>query len=617
MRINLIQIPTNIKKLGICNILDLYIKYPPIKYTNGKLTDTLKINSTIVTKVVIQSYNQIGKNAIANAVVLSIDGNEKINLFIFNAKPYHKHIFAIGKEIIVSGIGGKYNGRFTIKQPKIITQEGEITLHFNKKIVGKQVTVLRDFIKSITLDILIQAYPNIETNILKRLYLMCNPNDDFIKRFALNNDFDSKTKEALAFAEIYNHMLELKGKVLHFKSREKLNNTKLLTQWINNLPFALTNGQKKAIKDIEISLNSSIASRRIIVGDVGCGKTIVIFATCILCYPKRCILMAPTSILAQQIYNEATRMLPKEINVGLCIKDSKNLDFSSYHFIIGTHKILYTNIKSNTLDMPLIMIDEQHRFGTKQRNILDKMLEKEGKKPHFLQFSATPIPRTMAMIESSLLSFTFINDLPFKKNITSKVITNNDFADLLTHIKQEINKGHQVIVIYPLVEKKSENNIYKPIKEAKEFWEKHFRKVYLVHGKDKNKEKILEDFQKNGEILLSTTVVEVGISLPKLSTIVISGAENFGFATLHQLRGRVSRNGLKGFCFLYTKKHNVDKLKQFCKIQNGFEVAKLDLQRRKGGNMLSGIKQSGSEFNWYNFEEHITKKAKDSIDRLV
>lgn len=612
----MIQIPENIKKLGICNLLDLYIKYPPAKYTNGKLTESLEINSTIVVKIVIQSYNKIGKNAIINAIVLSIDGSEKINLFIFNAKPYHKNIFTLGKEMIVSGIGGIYNGRFTIKQPKVITQEDEIILHFNKKLVGKQITILRDFIKSITLDVLIQAYPNIKSKILKRLHAIHNPTSDFLKSFTHNKEFDMQTKEALAFAEIYNYMLELKGKVLHFKSLEKLNNKKLLEKWINSLPFNLTNGQKDAIRDIEISLNSNIASRRIIVGDVGCGKTIVIFAACILCYPRQCILMAPTSILAQQIYNEALKMLPQEINVGLCIKDKKDLDFSKYHFIIGTHKILYTNIDNNTLDMPLVMIDEQHRFGTKQRNILDKSLEKEGKKPHFLQFSATPIPRTMAMIESSLLSFTFINDLPFKKDITSKVITNNDFASLLEHIKLETKKGNQTIIIYPIVEKKSENNIYKPIKEAKEFWERHFKKVHLVHGKDKNKEQILEEFQQNGEILLSTTVVEVGISLPRLSTIVISGAENFGFATLHQLRGRVSRNGLKGFCFLYTKKQNIEKLAQFCEIQNGFEVAKLDLQRRKGGDMLSGVKQSGSEFNWYNFEEHITQAAKDSIDRL-
>ncbi|MDA3969487.1 ATP-dependent DNA helicase RecG [Helicobacter ibis] len=612
----MIQIPENIKKLGICNLLDLYIKYPPAKYTNGKLTESLEINSTIVVKIVIQSYNKIGKNAIINAIVLSIDGSEKINLFIFNAKPYHKNIFTLGKEMIVSGIGGIYNGRFTIKQPKVITQEDEIILHFNKKLVGKQITILRDFIKSITLDVLIQAYPNIESKILKRLHAIHNPTSDFLKSFTHNKEFDMQTKKALAFAEIYNYMLELKGKVLHFKSLEKLNNKKLLEKWINSLPFNLTNGQKDAIRDIEISLNSNLASRRIIVGDVGCGKTILIFAACILCYPRQCILMAPTSILAQQIYNEALKMLPQEINVGLCIKDKKDLDFSKYHFIIGTHKILYTNIDNNTLDMPLVMIDEQHRFGTKQRNILDKSLEKEGKKPHFLQFSATPIPRTMAMIESSLLSFTFINDLPFKKDITSKVITNNDFASLLEHIKLETKKGNQTIIIYPLVEKKSENNIYKPIKEAKEFWERHFKRVHLVHGKDKNKEQILEEFQQNGEILLSTTVVEVGISLPRLSTIVISGAENFGFATLHQLRGRVSRNGLKGFCFLYTKKQNIEKLAQFCEIQNGFEVAKLDLQRRKGGDMLSGVKQSGSEFNWYNFEEHITQKAKDSIDKL-
>lgn len=609
-------IPSNIEKLGIKNLFDLYLKFPPTKYTNGSLSSTLRLNSINVVKVRIIKYNQTSKNAIINARLISVNKDEIINLFVFNAKQYHKAIFAPEKELIISGEASIFKGVFTIKQPKIISSSNKIIVHFNKKVIGKQITILREFINTITIDHLKATYPNIKEEILLNLHRIYNPDDELINHIKLYKEFDKKTVLSLAFVEIYNHMLSLRKKIVTFPSIERLENIDLLEKWIKNLPFKLTIGQKKAIEDIKNSLNSDTASKRIIVGDVGCGKTILIFSAAILCYPKQCILMVPTSILAQQIYNEAIKIMPNTINICLSIKDTDITDFTQYHFVIGTHKLLYNNLHDSMSGTPLIMIDEQHRFGTKQRNILEKTLEKDGKKPHFLQFSATPIPRTMAMIESDLLSFTFIDDLPFKKDITSRVITNSNLQELLKHLKNEINNGNQAIIIYPLVEKKSEHNIYKPIKEAEEFWKKYFKNVHLVHGKDKNKEAIIEDFKNNGDILLSTTVVEVGISLPRLSTIVISGAENFGFATLHQLRGRVSRNGLKGYCFLYTKRDNTDKLVKFCEIQNGFEVAKLDLQRRKSGDILSGTKQSGAEFTWYNFEEEIAKEARQAIDKL-
>ncbi|MDE6958605.1 MAG: ATP-dependent DNA helicase RecG, partial [Helicobacter apodemus] len=173
---------------------------------------------------------------------------------------------------------------------------------------------------------------------------------------------------------------------------------------------------------------------------------------------------------------------------------------------------------------------------------------------------------------------------------------------------------YQIIIVYPLVEEGKDAD-YVPLKEGEIFWKKHFQGVYVTYGKDKAKELVLEEFRDKGNILLATTLIEVGISLPKLSTIVIVGAERLGLATLHQLRGRVSRNGLKGYCFLYTNKDKIERLERFCQIQNGFEIAKLDLQYRNSGDLLNGEQQSGKQFLWISLssDESIIKIAKESL----
>jgi RecG-like helicase len=220
------------------------------------------------------------------------------------------------------------------------------------------------------------------------------------------------------------------------------------------------------------------------------------------------------------------------------------------------------------------MVDEQHRFGTKQRQMLEQLgvrneelgvkNDRDDKtstlyslpatisvKPHYLQFSATPIPRTQAMMESELVDVSLITTTPFEKRITTRVIGRSDFADLLTHIQSTIDRGEQVLIVYPLVEESSEVP-YQSLDEARGFWEDRFERVFVTHGRDKEKEEVLLKFREEGDMLLATTVVEVGISLPRLTTIVIVGAERLGLATLHQLRGRVGRHGQESWCYLFS-----------------------------------------------------------------
>jgi len=375
------------------------------------------------------------------------------------------------------------------------------------------------------------------------------------------------------------------------------------------LPFELTAEQIESIGEIRDDLSSEKkAAKRMIVGDVGSGKTMVILASVMMAYPQKSILMAPTSLLAIQLYEESVKYLPKDVNIALVTQNNKQGDYATADFIIGTHALIH---KDNLPEVPLVMIDEQHRFGTKQRQMLETLVSSGEKRPHFLQFSATPIPRTQAMMESELIDISMIKTTPFKKEIETSIISKQDFPELLSHIKEEIEQNHQVLIIYPLVEQSSEVP-YQSIEESRQFWQSRFDNVYATHGKDKQKEQILLDFRERGDILLATTVVEVGISLPRLTLIVIVGAERLGLATLHQLRGRVGRNGLKSYCYLYTNNPKNQRLEEFSKTTSGFDIAKLDLQFRNSGDILDGTIQSGKKFAWLDManDEDIVARAK-------
>ena len=237
------------------------------------------------------------------------------------------------------------------------------------------------------------------------------------------------------------------------------------------------------------------------------------------------------------------------------------------------------------------------------------------------------------MMQSELLDVSLITTTPFDREVLTQTISKPDFPNLLDHIKEEISQKHQVLIIYPLVEESTEIP-YQSLEESRGFWENRFDNVYVTHGKDKQKEEVLFEFREKGDILLATTVVEVGISLPRLTLIVIVGAERLGLATLHQLRGRVGRNGLKSWCYLYSNTNcrgkslclpgqtqgsaPTDRLDQFCNTTNGFDIAKLDLKFRDSGDILDGTIQSGQKFKWLDMaeDEEIVSYAKVRVRNI-
>nr|WP_314217234.1 ATP-dependent DNA helicase RecG [uncultured Campylobacter sp.] len=411
----------------------------------------------------------------------------------------------------------------------------------------------------------------------------------------------------LKFVEILNYLQKLSAKKTSFPAQ--IYPLHDISDWLASLPFEPTRDQLSAIKDIASDLQSPLARRRVVMGDVGSGKTLVILASAAMNYPRISYLMAPTSILAEQIYAEALRLLPPQIKVLLVKSGDREPNFTGAHLIIGTHALLYYELAPSNL----IMVDEQHRFGSNQREKIARLTGSGEFRAHFIQFSATPIPRTLSMIQSELVSFSFLKQLPFEKQIKTKILQNDGFAGFMQDLRRELAAGNQAIIVYPLVQQ-SESSVYQSLEEAAPFWKAQFADVLITHGSDKDKEEVLRRFRDEGRLLITTTIVEVGISLPRLSVILIVGAERMGLASLHQLRGRVGRKGQAGRCYLYTKlKSPPQRLREFAATLDGFKVANIDLKNRQGGDLLGGSVQHGAMFAWYDYEEDVTAAAKQRL----
>ncbi len=562
-------------KLGIDSLCELSL-FIPSSYEDYRLQDKLIPHAHQLIDATVESVFR-GANSIQITFFVHNFGHT-LSGVLFHPKPYMLHQFSVGSREYYFGMIECKVGSCSISMPKKVTQVGAI--------VAKYKTALRTDVMARLVQTLLSEEALVEEGL---------PREYAKELIELHMDSRDLPLKALKFTELFVYMKQLASKRRYFEALTSLKTT--YKPWLKTLPFTLTKEQLETIEDVKNDFAKEVASKRMIVGDVGSGKTMVILAAAFMMRKQKAILMAPTTILANQLFEEAQKFLPKLKSV-LVTNKTKKIDLSLYDFIIGTHALLYRELPQ----VALVMVDEQHRFGTQQRNSLEKLVSEGAKKPHYLQFSATPIPRTQAMIETAHIDVSLITSTPFKKDIQSQVIHKEDFAQLRLHIEQEIAKGNQVLIVYPLVEQ-SEMIAYQSIEEARGYWEKHFENVYVTHGKDKEKEQVLLDFAQKGDILIATTVVEVGISLPRLSTVVIVGAERLGLSTLHQLRGRVSRTGLKGYCYLYTNQKKSERLEEFVNTTSGFDIANLDLKFRKSGDLLKGAQQSGSQFQWVDLAE--------------
>ncbi|MGD9971131.1 MAG: ATP-dependent DNA helicase RecG [Sulfuricurvum sp.] len=581
------------RRLGIGSVISLAL-IAPSSFEDRRLSRSLIHNALCVVDATVESVVRTPKTLKITFFAHNLD--ETLTGVIFNPKPYMIHQFVRGERGFYSGRALWEQGRWEIVHPVKIGSVGSIVAIYKTPL---RADVMRRLIERYV------SIPNLVAEGLPEAVARTMVQVHFPKGGALLGE---EEYDALKFAELYEYMRRLRLKrryhPTHYRSGGDVKG------WMNSLPFRLTDDQIRAIGDIAADFSSPNAARRMIVGDVGSGKTMVILASAVLMRPYRSILMAPTTILAAQLFEEAQKFLPG-FRIALVTNKTKKSPLKEYDFIIGTHALLYRDLP----EAGLVMVDEQHRFGTAQRHALSRLTDNDSP-PHYLQFSATPIPRTQAMIDSAHIDVSLIAQTPFTKNIATQVIGKSDFPSLLHHIRSELSQEHQVLLIYPLVEQSDAIN-YQSIDEARGYWEKNFENVYVTHGRDKEKESVLLEFREKGAILLATTVVEVGISLPRLSTVVIVGAERLGLSTLHQLRGRVSRTGLQGYCYLYTSAAGKnERLEAFASTPSGFDIAALDLKFRSSGDLLDGNIQSGKAFRWVDLrsDERIVREVKEWLE---
>ncbi|MDA3814897.1 MAG: ATP-dependent DNA helicase RecG [Patescibacteria group bacterium] len=397
---------------------------------------------------------------------------------------------------------------------------------------------------------------------------------------------------------------------------------KEIKKFVKNLPFQLTNAQKKSAWQIIKDLERNQPMNRLLEGDVGSGKTVVATLAClsVALNQKQSAILAPTEVLAIQHHQGIQKFFENypEIKIGIltasqCKINQKKvtrktlfeeLSGNKIAVLIGTHAILQDNI--NFKKLSLVIIDEQHRFGVSQRALLQKKTSEafDGNKktiPHLLTMTATPIPRTLSLAIFGNLDLSVIDEYPKgKKKIITNVITPDKRNEVYNFIRKEVSSGRQIFVICPLVEESSKISEVKSVTEEHKNLQKIFPelRISLLHGKMKPKEKniIMSDFkERKSDILVSTSVIEVGIDIPNATAMIIEGAERFGLAQLHQFRGRVGRGQDQSYCFLFTSgnvQNSTSRLRSMEKTNDGFKIAEADLKLRGPGQFLGTI-QSG------------------------
>lgn len=434
------------------------------------------------------------------------------------------------------------------------------------------------------------------------------------KKTALNVIHNPSTAEKLKEVKIrlkYEEFFEFMFKINYLKNQNKKERTglsrdidqKIIDKFINSIPFKLTGDQLKAVDDLIKDLNSPYRMNRLLQGDVGSGKTIIAFIGMLANHYSgyQSALMAPTEILATQHYNNLKEFLKSEnirieLLTGSTSKNDKKeiykgLKDGTISMVIGTHALIQDEVEYNNLG--LVITDEQHRFGVHQR----ANLQNKGIKPDVLYMSATPIPRTYALTIYGDMDVSIIKERPKgRQKIDTYVKKNNEIKDVLEMMYKELKDNHQVYVIAPLIEDNENSDLTTVCKlrdQMKLAFGEHYR-IDIVHGKmaNQNKDSIMEQFKNNEvQILISTTVVEVGVDVPNATTIVIFDADRFGLSTLHQLRGRVGRGTSKSQCILLSDSE-ASRLKIMETVDDGFVISEEDFKLRGHGDLF-GTKQSG------------------------
>ena len=598
-------------------IKDILWDLPYASIDRSKITSLkeLEIGKITTIKVKVIKYNFPRIRNLPNKVVC-VNDKENINIIFFNSyEGYIKKILPIGKEVIISGKVNYYKKNYQITNPtyvKPISEKDEITKIFPKYSLTEGLNE-KNYRKLIS-NVLDKIDDNYEWHSNK--FLKDNKFKNF-KETLINlhnpenkNDIFSNDYRRLAYDEIFANMLTLfsaRKSIKIKKKNRKIYKNKFTKLILNNFEFNLTNDQKKVLVEIDNDLKSTNRMFRLLQGDVGSGKTILalISAANVIEANFQVSLMAPTEILALQHYELAKKMFSStKIKIELLTgktetKEKKriiqDLANGNINFIIGTHSLFQKKIVYKKLGF--IIIDEQHKFGVKQRISLAK---KGGVNCDILSMSATPIPRTMMLSNFGDMDVSLLKEKPNnRKDIITLAKPESKINELWPLIKKEILLNRQIFWVCPLIDESKKLNYSSAISKYK-LIEKIFPgNVGLIHGNIKKNEKdnVLKKFLKKSiKILVSTTIIEVGINFPDASLIIIENSNKFGLSQLHQLRGRVGRGEVDSYCVLLYKNNLSDNAKKRLKVlknnNNGFLIAEEDLKIRGHGDLL-GYQQSG------------------------
>ena len=601
--------------------IDLIFNFPYgiIDRTHCPKLNNLEIGKISTIFVKVKKHNFPRLRRLPNTVQCYDDTGE-INIVFFNTREnYIKEILPINNEVIISGKVNVYKNKYQITNPDYVT-----SIHNEDKV--SKVMPTYSSLKGISNKTINKIYENITNEIpdIEEWH-----RDIFIKKnkwlsfkdslIQLHNpkkiedlDKNSLAYERISFDEIFSNLLifsQIKKKNLAIHKDAKIFSSNYKSKVIKNLSFKLTNDQEHIIAEIEDGLKKNKKMLRLLQGDVGSGKTIIsiISGLNVIAAGFQVALMCPTEILALQHLNLIKsitqgldiniKILSGSINKKIQIEIKKELAEGKINFLIGTHSLFQESVLFKKLG--LIIIDEQHKFGVKQRINLS---EKGGANCDVLLMSATPIPRTLILSTYGDMDISTLKEKPFKKTkIITNIIPENKISDLINLIKNKIENKQQIYWICPLIEESKKVKLT-PVIKRYEFLDKYFpKKVAIMHGNLKNDEKIniMKDFlDKKFFILISTTVVEVGVDNQNANTIIIENSERFGLAQLHQLRGRVGRGIDDGECILIYSKSISENGKKRLKIlkesNDGFFISEQDLKLRGFGDII-GYKQSGEK----------------------
>ncbi len=603
-----------LKKKNINNIFDLLWKLPKTftdRSLSSKIKD-LKIGENQTITIIPQKYNFPRIRKLPNRVLCKDETGEIDCVFFNSYEGYIKKILPLGKEITVSGKIGYFKNKYQLTNPKYISEDSTLI----KKVHNKY---------SLTDGISEKIYNKIINQILANLPNLNEWHSNHILNkfgnISWNNAINELHKsenigkykenfyQRLAFDEIFSTFLvnsEIRKKIRKIKKKSKTINIKNQNSIVDKLEFTLTSDQNKALNEINNDLNSTNKMFRLLQGDVGSGKTIVslIAALNTINSGFQVAFMAPTEILSRQHYNLAKKIFSNNKNIEIISGKSqykekkeilKKLENKKIDIIFGTHAIFQKKVKFNKLG--LIIIDEQHKFGVNQRKMLS---DKGGAECDVLLMTATPIPRTLTMTIYGDMDISIIREKPKnRKPIKTYSKLESKIDDILKFISKEISQGNQIFWVCPLIEESKKLDHSSAIKKFEFLKNKFPNKVELLHGKTDidQKEKILNNFLKNKfQILVSTTIIEVGIDFPNANVIIIENANKFGLSQLHQLRGRVGRGNKDSTCILLFKNNLSDNAKKRINIlkdtNDGFIVSEEDMRLRGFGDVL-GFKQSG------------------------